>query len=121
MPTVDFPGMRSMRTDSACIARQRSSARPVTFEYLTPASGDRRGSLDLGGRRALLRMLGDDVAPLLLAPALLAPCGKRADRSRGPAADAAEERAEETAEREVRRQDDREEDQRDDDDHRARA
>src|SRR5215471_13929602 len=39
MPTVDFPGMRSMRTDSACMARQRSSARPVIFEYFTPASG----------------------------------------------------------------------------------
>ena len=39
MPTVDFPGMRSIRTDSACIARHRSSARPVTLLYLTPASG----------------------------------------------------------------------------------
>src|SRR5881409_3613677 len=39
MPTVDLPGMRSMRTDSACMARQRSSASPVTLEYLTPASG----------------------------------------------------------------------------------
>ena len=39
MPTVDLPGMRSMRTDSACIARHRSSARPVTLLYFTPASG----------------------------------------------------------------------------------
>ncbi len=39
MPTVDFPGMRSIRTDSACIARQRSSASPVILLYLTPASG----------------------------------------------------------------------------------
>ena len=39
MPTVDLPGSRSMRTDSACIARQRSSARPVILLYLTPASG----------------------------------------------------------------------------------
>ncbi len=39
MPTVDLPGMRSIRTDSACIARHRSSARPVIFEYFTPASG----------------------------------------------------------------------------------
>src|SRR5262249_426731 len=39
MPTVDLPGIRSMSTDSACIPRQRSSARPVIFEYLTPASG----------------------------------------------------------------------------------
>ena len=39
MPTVDLPGMRSMSTDSACIARQRSSARPVTRLYFTPASG----------------------------------------------------------------------------------
>ena len=31
--------MRSIRTDSACIARHRSSARPVIFEYFTPASG----------------------------------------------------------------------------------
>ena len=31
--------MRSISTDSACIARQRSSDRPVTFEYFTPASG----------------------------------------------------------------------------------
>ena len=39
MPTVDFPGIRSISTDSACIARQRSSARPVIFPYFTPASG----------------------------------------------------------------------------------
>ena len=39
MPTVDLPGMRSIRTDSACIARQRSSERFVIFEYFTPASG----------------------------------------------------------------------------------
>ena len=39
MPTVDLPAMRSMRMDSAAMARQRSSARPVTREYLTPASG----------------------------------------------------------------------------------
>ena len=30
-----------MSTDSACIARQRSSASPVIFEYFTPASGFR--------------------------------------------------------------------------------
>ena len=39
MPTVDLPGMRSIRTDSACIARHRSSARPVILLYFTPASG----------------------------------------------------------------------------------
>ena len=39
MPTVDLPAMRSIRIDSAAMARQRSSARPVTREYLTPASG----------------------------------------------------------------------------------
>ena len=39
MPTVDLPGMRSMSTDSACIARQRSSARLVILLYFTPASG----------------------------------------------------------------------------------
>src|ERR1035437_1085946 len=39
IPTVDLPAMRSMRMDSAAMARQRSSARPVTREYLTPASG----------------------------------------------------------------------------------
>ena len=39
MPTVDFPGMRSMSTDSARIASDRSSARLVTLLYFTPASG----------------------------------------------------------------------------------
>ena len=39
MPTVDLPGMRSISTDSACIARQRSSASPVILLYFTPASG----------------------------------------------------------------------------------
>ncbi len=39
MPTVDLPGMRSIRTDSAFSASDRSSARLVTFAYLTPASG----------------------------------------------------------------------------------
>src|SRR4029453_2816605 len=39
MPTVDLPGMRSISTDSPCIARQRSSASPVILLYLTPASG----------------------------------------------------------------------------------
>src|SRR5262245_61417861 len=39
MPTVDLPWIRSMMTDSACIARHRSSARPVILLYFTPASG----------------------------------------------------------------------------------
>ena len=39
MPTVDLPGMRSIRIDSARSARQRSSARPVMRLYLMPASG----------------------------------------------------------------------------------
>ena len=39
MPTVDLPGMRSMRIDSAFKARQRSSARPTTRLYLIPGSG----------------------------------------------------------------------------------
>ena len=39
IPTVDLPGMRSMSTDSACMARQRSSASPVILLYFTPASG----------------------------------------------------------------------------------
>src|SRR5258706_8379589 len=39
MPTVDLPAMRSISTESAFIARQRSSARPVIFAYFTPASG----------------------------------------------------------------------------------
>ena len=39
MPTVDLPGSRSMRIDSACSARHRSSASPVILLYLTPASG----------------------------------------------------------------------------------
>jgi len=39
MPTVLLPAMRSIRMLSARMARQRSSARPVTREYLTPASG----------------------------------------------------------------------------------
>ena len=34
MPTVDLPGMRSISTDSACIARHRSSARPVILRVL---------------------------------------------------------------------------------------
>jgi len=36
MPTVDLPGMRSMSTDSACMASERSSARPVILLYFTP-------------------------------------------------------------------------------------
>ncbi len=39
MPTVLLPAMRSIRMLSARIARHRSSARPVTREYFTPASG----------------------------------------------------------------------------------
>src|ERR1700760_3584832 len=39
MPTVLLPAMRSMRMLSAFMARQRSSASPVTRLYLTPASG----------------------------------------------------------------------------------
>ena len=39
MPTVDLPGIRSISTDSAFSASDRSSARPVTFAYFTPASG----------------------------------------------------------------------------------
>ena len=39
MPTVDLPGIRSISTDSACMARHRSSSRFVIFEYFTPAFG----------------------------------------------------------------------------------
>ncbi len=39
MPTVGFPGMRSIRIDSACKPRHRSSVSVVMREYFTPASG----------------------------------------------------------------------------------
>ncbi len=39
MPTVLLPAMRSIRMDSAAIARHRSSARPVMRATFTPASG----------------------------------------------------------------------------------
>ena len=39
MPTVGLPGMRSIRMDSACSPRQRSSVRLVMRLYLMPASG----------------------------------------------------------------------------------
>ena len=39
MPTVLLPGMRSISTDSARIASDRSSERPVILLYFTPASG----------------------------------------------------------------------------------
>src|SRR5436305_118951 len=39
MPTVDLPGIRSIRTDSASSPRQRSSPRPVMRAYLIPGSG----------------------------------------------------------------------------------
>jgi hypothetical protein len=39
MPTVDFPETRSIRADSAWIARQRSSDSDVILLYFTPASG----------------------------------------------------------------------------------
>jgi len=39
-----LPGMRSIRTDSACIARHRSSASPVILLYFTP---DQRNEADV--------------------------------------------------------------------------
>jgi hypothetical protein len=39
MPTVILPGMRSIRIDSACRPRQRSSRRFVMRLYFMPASG----------------------------------------------------------------------------------
>ena len=39
MPTVGLPGMRSIRIDSACRPRHRSSLSVVMREYFTPASG----------------------------------------------------------------------------------
>ena len=39
MPTVGLPGMRSIRMDSACRPRHRSSVRVVMRLYLMPASG----------------------------------------------------------------------------------
>ena len=39
MPMVGLPGMRSIRIDSACRPRQRSSVRVVIRLYFTPASG----------------------------------------------------------------------------------
>src|ERR1700753_910493 len=47
MPTVDLPAMRSMRMDSAAMARQRSSAGPGDRAGLTPAAGD-AGVFDAG-------------------------------------------------------------------------
>ncbi len=53
IPTVDFPEMRSMRTDSAWSARQRSSASEVILLYLMPGvgleleRGDDRTGMDL--------------------------------------------------------------------------
>ena len=39
IPTWGLPGMRSIRIDSAFSAKQRSSTRETTREYLTPGSG----------------------------------------------------------------------------------
>ena len=39
MPTVGLPGMRSIRIDSACKPRHRSSVSVVMRVYFTPASG----------------------------------------------------------------------------------
>ena len=39
MPTVDLPAMRSMRIDSASIARHRSSDSVTILLYFTPGSG----------------------------------------------------------------------------------
>ncbi len=39
MPTVGLPGIRSIRMDSACRPRHRSSVRFVMRLYLMPASG----------------------------------------------------------------------------------
>ena len=39
MPTVGLPGIRSMRIDSACRPRQRSSLSVVILVIFTPASG----------------------------------------------------------------------------------
>jgi hypothetical protein len=39
MPTVGLPGMRSIRIDSACRPRHRSSVSVVMRLYLMPASG----------------------------------------------------------------------------------
>ncbi len=39
IPTVGLPGIRSIRIDSACRPRQRSSLSVVMREYFTPASG----------------------------------------------------------------------------------
>ena len=39
MPTVGLPGMRSIRMDSACSPRHRSSLSVVMRLYLMPASG----------------------------------------------------------------------------------
>src|SRR2546430_766662 len=151
MPTVDLPGMRSISTDSACIARHRSSARLVIFEYFTPASGlnsyvvttgpggicttlpsteDSRDFSsvsralvrhEIGRQRPFFRVLGDHVAPLLLAAALLAPRAERLERARRALRRHVQHDTEEAAERKMGRQDDRQEDQRDDHDDRAGA
>ena len=39
MPIVDFPGIRSIKIDSACSARHKSSVNPIIRLYLMPASG----------------------------------------------------------------------------------
>ncbi len=50
MPTVLLPAMRSMRMLSAAMARQRSSARPVTREYCHAGLGTELEGGDDGGR-----------------------------------------------------------------------
>ena len=39
IPMVDFPGIRSIKIDSACNARHKSSVSPIIRLYLMPASG----------------------------------------------------------------------------------
>ena len=75
-----------------------------------------RWRLDFRRHAALLRVLGNHFATLLLTSPLFTPFAKRFEQTKASALACPEHHAEESPERELRRDDDRQKDQREDDD-----
>ena len=84
MPMVGLPGMRSIRMDSACRPRQRSSVSVVMRLYLMPASGLNSKVVTTGPGLICTtepRTLNSSNFALMAAAVFLSSCSSKAERT----------------------------------------
>ena len=84
MPIVGLPGMRSIRIDSACSPRHKSSVSVVTLLYLIPASGLNSNVVTTGPGLICTtepRTLNSSSFALIAAAVFFSSCSSNADRT----------------------------------------